>query len=83
MEKEKLTGIYFKNKFDAPLSIGNMIENIEEISIFPTIRKDGFVDFKLLKDQDETLITIDYCGYEWKGTLKDLIMKLKNENEKN
>jgi len=83
IEKEKLTGIYFKKKFEAPLSIGNVVENIEEISIFPSKRMDGFIDFKLFEDQNETLITIDYHDCIWKGTLKELIIKLKNKDEKN
>jgi hypothetical protein len=76
MEKDKLTGVYFKKQFDPPLSVGDVNETIEEIAVFPCF--DGFIDFRLIEGQENTLITISYKGYEWHGTMEGLVQNLKD-----
>jgi hypothetical protein len=72
--KTDLSGVYFKKQFDVPLPIGKSTENLEEIAIHPG---KGFIDVKLLNEYKESKVTIGLDGFEWSGTMEDLIKKLK------
>lgn len=75
MIQEKISGVYCKKQFDAPKPIGDMNENLEQISIFPTF--DSFIDVKLTNGMITSKITISVGGQIWSGTMTELIEKLK------
>ncbi len=75
-ETLRLTGVYFKKKFDVPLPINNNL-GFDEISIFP----DGAgscIHIEVDKTKNiENIKVLDSNDIIWCGTMPDLIDRLK------